>query len=402
MTEHRVHDHVSGTLSKLDEEVIRHVPPGGNWRDLPADFPSARVRQIRESAARGEGSRSTYYGRLAWNRPAYTISTYITRPGNGAFIHPAMPRLLTVREAARLQSFPDEVRFHGTLRQRSMQIGNAVPPMLAYQIGRAIPGGSVVDLFAGAGGLGLGLSWAGHEIIASVDNNHDASRTCAAAHDASVQVLERDLSDADQAEDVINRVRKRIRGGRLNLLAGGPPCQGFSTAGPCRVDDPRNELILSFLRFVQLLEPAHVLLENVVALRSRGRAFLDELTERLSHMGYAVAIRVLHAEAYGVPQLRRRLVLQACARGEEPVWPQPTHAMHPPFFRADQPGIHVDEPGPRTVGDAMADLAIPLAPSLDTSVVALPAESAYTRWARGEVSIENLLGLFAPAISAQS
>lgn len=389
MTLHCVRDHVAGTLSKLDEEVVKHVPPGGNWRDLPADFPSARVRQIRESAARGEGSRSTYYGRLAWERPAYTISTYLTRPGNGAFIHPVMPRLLTVREAARLQSFPDEVRFHGTLRQRAMQIGNAVPPLLAYHLGRSIPAGPAVDLFAGAGGLGLGLSWAGHDVIASVDNNPDACRTLA-AHDGAQLVLERDLSDAEQMDDLVARVDKRLRNQRLGLLAGGPPCQGFSTAGSCRADDPRNELVLSFLRLVERLEPSHVLFENVVALRWRGRTFLGEVTERLSRMGYAVDVRVLHAEAYGVPQLRRRLVLRASPAAEQPVWPQPTNAILRPSYPLDQPGIHLETPAPQTVDDAIADLAVPTAPALDVPVAALTAESTYARWARGETDIEEL------------
>jgi DNA (cytosine-5)-methyltransferase 1 len=83
-----VTDHVSGSLSELDRLVIDHVPPGGNWRDLPPDFPSKRIEQIRVGASNGGGSRSTYYGRLRADRPAYTINTYMTRPGNGCFIHP--------------------------------------------------------------------------------------------------------------------------------------------------------------------------------------------------------------------------------------------------------------------------------------------------------------------------
>jgi DNA (cytosine-5)-methyltransferase 1 len=259
MSDHQVFDHVSGTLSALDQEVVRHVPSGGNWRDLPNDFPSARVRQIRNSAARGEGSRSTYYGRLDWARPSYTISTYITRPGNGAFIHPELPRLITVREAARLQSFPDHVRFHGTLRQRCMQVGNAVPPLVAYRLGTTMPVSTVVDLFAGAGGVGLGLGWAGHRVIASVDNNPDACRTVASLHGPSHLTLQRDLSEDADVADVVTSVRARLSGEQLGLLTGGPPCQGFSTAGPCRVDDPRNGLVLSFLKIVEQLRPAEVL-----------------------------------------------------------------------------------------------------------------------------------------------
>lgn len=112
-----IYDHAAGALSDLDREIVAAVPAGGNWRDLPETFASKRVEQIRRSAARGEGSRSTYYGRLRWDRPAYTISTYFNRPGNGCFIHPDAPRLLTVREAARLQSFPDAYRFFGEGRE---------------------------------------------------------------------------------------------------------------------------------------------------------------------------------------------------------------------------------------------------------------------------------------------
>lgn len=386
-----VFDHESGTLSPLDREVVRQVPPGGNWRNLPEDFPSARVRQIRESAARGEGSRSTYYGRLAWDRPSYTISTYFTRPGNGSFIHPELPRLLTVREAARLQGFPDRVRFHGSIRQKCMQVGNAVPPLLAYQLGLTIPAGTVVDLFAGAGGVGLGLDWAGHHVLASVDNNPNACRTLVDSNGPGHLVLERDLGDTAQLDDVVARVSQRLDGEQLGLLAGGPPCQGFSTAGPCRVDDPRNRLVLSFLRAVERLEPSQVLFENVLALRWRGKPFLDELTERLDRLGYDVDVRTLHAEAYGVPQLRRRLVIRANAKGAGLPWPQPSHAMTKPCFPSDQPGIHVAWPVPRTVRDAIADLAVSAASSPGAVVVPLPPATAYAQWATGQLPIEELM-----------
>ncbi|HOU91981.1 MAG TPA: hypothetical protein PLU22_13105, partial [Polyangiaceae bacterium] len=74
-------NHVAAAMSALDLELARAVPPGGNWRQVPESFPSRRLRQIRESAARGEGSRSSYYGRLRASEPAHTISTYFTRPG---------------------------------------------------------------------------------------------------------------------------------------------------------------------------------------------------------------------------------------------------------------------------------------------------------------------------------
>ena len=131
-----VTDHFTPALSGIDEEIVRNVPSGGNWKDLPADFPSKRVRQI-QAGSKG-GSRSTYYGRLKWDSPAYTVSTYFTRPGNGCFIHPEYDRMITIREAARLQSFPDSVQFCGPLRARCQQIGNAVPPRLGEVAGGAL------------------------------------------------------------------------------------------------------------------------------------------------------------------------------------------------------------------------------------------------------------------------
>lgn len=383
-------DHVSGTLSDLDRLVVHHVPPGGNWKDLPTDFPSARVQQIRESASRGEGSRSTYYGRLSWDKAAYTISTYITRPGNGCFIHPQADRLITVREAARLQSFPDRVRFHGTTRQRSMQIGNAVPPLLAYHLGTAIDPGTAVDLFAGAGGLGLGLELAGHEVLLSVDNDARALETLRSHAAPTHQAEQFDLSDPIEFEQMIEAAKAALKGRQLGLLAGGPPCQGFSTAGPCRVDDPRNRLVLSFLKAVEALAPRTVLFENVPALRWRGKVFLDELVDRLADLGYTSEIRIVHAEAYGVPQLRRRLIVMASKLGA-PRWPRPTHELIRPYFESDQPGPLVTNGIRVTVKDAIGDLPLKAAIDPDQSVPLEAPPSRYAQWLRGQLNIEELL-----------
>ncbi|MHA1577875.1 MAG: DNA (cytosine-5-)-methyltransferase, partial [Candidatus Thorarchaeota archaeon] len=84
-TDVMLHDHVTSKLSELDMEIIRAVPSGGNWKDIPIEIAqkSARIMQIRES-----GGRTTYYGRLRNDLPSYTISTFFNRPGNGTFIHP--------------------------------------------------------------------------------------------------------------------------------------------------------------------------------------------------------------------------------------------------------------------------------------------------------------------------
>src|SRR5437016_14242917 len=83
----KIPNHYTAKLSKLDLDVARAVPPGGNWKNIPHEIPSKRLEQIRVSFAAGEGSRSTYYGRLHPDRPSYTINTYFNRPGNGCHLH---------------------------------------------------------------------------------------------------------------------------------------------------------------------------------------------------------------------------------------------------------------------------------------------------------------------------
>ena len=385
----KVDSHSSGTLSDLDMVVVRAVPPGGNWRNLPGDFPSQRVQQIRHGAANGGGSRSTYYGRLRLDRPAYTINTFITRPGNGCFIHPLMDRLISGREAARLQSFPDSTRFFGPLRSRAVQIGNAVPPLLAYQVARTMQTGPVVDLFCGAGGLALGFEWAGHTLVAAADSDRYAVEA-AAANAADGSVVERlDLADEEALNGLTDRALARA-GGRVGTLIGGPPCQGFSTAGPCRIADPRNHLVRTFLEAVKLIRPDTLLMENVPALMWRGSAFLHELTEELAGLGYTSSVVLLHAEAYGVPQLRRRLFIQAVRDGE-PTWPAPTHALSDPCYPSHQPGARTGTLPLVTVRDAISDLPLEAESDVDALVALGDPQSQYQEWARGMRPIDDLV-----------
>lgn len=394
-----VFDHVAGTLSEIDAQVVAAVPSGGNWRDLPADFPSGRVEQIRRSAAAGEGSRSTYYGRLSLDRPSYTISTYFSRPGNGCFIHPTAPRLITVREAARLQSFPDAYRFSGRGRARYSQVGNAVPPLLAWALGSTIPRGQVVDLFAGVGGLSLGLSLAGHDVVLSVDNDRSCIEAVA-AHGHAATAACADLGDADTVVNLAGVVRARRDSELPLVLVGGPPCQGFSTAGHNDADDPRNQLAYAFLDAADLLEPDVVIMENVPALMWRGRQHvLAAIIKRLEARGYFVDVAVLHAEAYGVPQLRRRLFVQARRDGSA-VWPAPMRALCDPAQPGLQPGAEdaVGCAAPTTVGEAIGDLPQAVADGPDC-----PAEYAldfppgrYSAWARGQIRVTDLMPTVRP------
>ncbi len=388
-----IYDHVSGSLSELDSTMVRAVPEGGNWRNLPKEIDSARVRQIRQSAAQGEGSRSTYYGRLSWDRPCYTISTYFNRPGNGCFIHPSANRLITIREAARLQSFPDGYRFYGRGRARYLQVGNAVPPLLAYYLGGVLTKGTVVDLFSGAGGLSLGLEWAGFELLAGIDNDKAANQTFQENRSEKDCTLFADLSDTSEFRRVVGEIRLRAaREGQIALVAGGPPCQGFSTAGHCRLDDSRNKHVHAFVRAVAELEPSQVLMENVASLTFRRRRQVLAAVQRDLHaLNYQTSFIVAHAEGYGVPQLRRRLILLG-VRGSSPRWPNPVRSIMKPMMNKFQPSSgNLSLKLPVTVNEAISDLPVEPADSPDQPIkYGSRATSKFQKWARGSLKIDEL------------
>lgn len=114
-------------LSELDKYIISHVKPGGNYMDIPSDVNSVRIRRLQR-----EGGHTTCYGRLSPDKPSYTINTYFNRPNVGCNIHYSENRLITVREALRLQSFPDSYKIVSSSKQgRNLIVGNAVPPLLA-------------------------------------------------------------------------------------------------------------------------------------------------------------------------------------------------------------------------------------------------------------------------------
>ena len=129
-----VTDHVMPTMSDLDRYIVAHVPPGGNYMDIPPEVDSERIRRLQR-----EGGHTTCYGRMVPDEPSYTINTYFNRPNVGCNIHYSQDRLITVREAMRLQSFPDSYELVSSSKQgRCLVVGNAVPPLLAYTIAEAL------------------------------------------------------------------------------------------------------------------------------------------------------------------------------------------------------------------------------------------------------------------------
>lgn len=168
---------------------------------------------------------------------------------------------------------------------------------------------TAIDLFSGCGGLTVGLKKSGFKILGAVDIDPLSIKTYRANH-KDVSIWEADIRKLKPAEI---KSKLGLRRGDLDLLAGCPPCQGFSTMrtlnGAFKIDDPRNDLLLEFLRFVQALHPRTVMMENVPGLAKDER--FEVFCARMEKLGYLGDYRILNAEEYNVPQRRRRLVYLA-------------------------------------------------------------------------------------------
>lgn len=127
----QLRNHVAPSLGASNLKRIGHVPQGGNWRDIPRRLLPAGMKRARES------DHTKRYGRLSKRKRCCTILTKCD-PHWGSYIHPEQDRAISVREAARLQSFPDRFHFFGTRSQQFVQVGNAVPPLLATAIARSV------------------------------------------------------------------------------------------------------------------------------------------------------------------------------------------------------------------------------------------------------------------------
>lgn len=175
-----------------------------------------------------------------------------------------------------------------------------------------------IDLFAGCGGLSLGLRRAGWKSIFAVEANEDAFLTYKNNH------LQNDKAWPDWLPQTAHRIEEVIKNhradlesmkGQITLVAGGPPCQGFSMAGRRRANDPRNQAVNHYLEFLKLVEPKMVLLENVrgfMTMRHEREDTYSKYVEiELEKLGYQVSSKLLLASDWGVPQKRPRFFIIA-------------------------------------------------------------------------------------------
>jgi DNA-cytosine methyltransferase len=368
-----LYNHVTYSLSENDLKMVEAIPEGGNWKHIPLSVPSKRLEQIRKS-----GGRTTLYGRLRWNNPSYTITTYFNRPGNGAYIHPRDNRVISAREAARLQSFPDDYIFHGSKTSFCKQIGNAVPPLLAYSIAKKVKQQTktknVLDLFCGSGGLSKGFEWAGYNIIAANDNFSAACETYRKNHKKTI-MIEGDITK----KEIKDELYKSIKGKNIDIVVGGPPCQGFSYAGKRLVDDPRNFLFKEFVEVVKKIKPKVVIVENVegILTSNNGKTF-ESIKDSFSELGYKMHGKKLLAVKFGVPQKRKRVVIIGVLSGDpEKCYPEE---------------IITDEKEYITVKQAIGNLpSIKVNGGENITNKEIKSATFYQDFLSGKINIENFL-----------
>lgn len=183
---------------------------------------------------------------------------------------------------------------------------------------------TAIDLFAGCGGLSSGLIAAGFDVLAAIEKHPDAARTYSANH-PNVKLYEGDIRDVTPKG--LLRDLALPQGTTVDLIAGCPPCQGFTRLTESNGRrDRRNGLVRQFLRFVKTIRPKVCMLENVPGLTTtrKGKRYLNELRHGLEAAGYHISYDVVELADYGVPQFRKRLILLA-ARDAPIAIPSPTH-----------------------------------------------------------------------------
>lgn len=188
----------------------------------------------------------------------------------------------------------------------------------------------------------LGLRQAGFKTVFASDVWDPAAKTFAA------NLPDVAFHHGDVRRLTPTAVRELTGGQPIHLVAGGPPCQGFSTLGDQRHGDPRNTFFEAFVRVVKWTDAHAVLIENTSYLRSQyAGVYEDEIRSALSGLGYRVDVQTLNAADYGTPQVRRRAFFVGTRSSEPFSWPAPTHA----------PAAGLGHDAYRTVGESIMDLA---------------------------------------------
>ncbi len=325
-------NHTATKHTDLVIEVIKQVPEGGNHKDLPPGV--GESRKFNEAWTR-------YHSQ----KPSRTIDT-----GHRNHFHYKFNRVPTIRENARLQSFPDDFVFLGNKTSQNRQVGNAVPPLLAevlaHEIRKTLQGSDekksnklkTIDLFAGCGGLSLGFQETNlYELMAHVEWEQapiEAIREWLISQgekESSEKLIHFDIQRLDELFNGWSGDPKYQNGagldklvksaGGVDVIIGGPPCQAYSIAGRVRDEngmhfDYRNYLFESYLEVVKRYQPKAFVFENVPGMLSAapgGVSISERVTKAFNEAGYAIVSNLKDAVVdlwnYGVPQKRTRVII---------------------------------------------------------------------------------------------
>ena len=207
--------------------------------------------------------------------------------------------------------------------QRELESNDNEPYKIFIDVEEKRTNYNFVDLFSGAGGMSQGLSDAGLNPIISVEINEIASAT-----------YQKNFPSCFHICDDINKFRPKeildlINAPEIHLIAGGPPCQGFSVAGKRKEDDPRNYLFREFIRVVSEINPWYVVMENVPGiLTMKNGAIKENIFQAFEEIGYRVSVAILETASFGVPQIRPRAIFIANRFKQNNPYPKPQLLPH--------------------------------------------------------------------------
>ena len=180
---------------------------------------------------------------------------------------------------------------------------------------------NAIELFSGAGGLSIGLEKAGFQVQLANEIEKDFAAKFSFNHPAA-RMINADIHEIDFSSEV-----KKLGCGKIHLVSGGPPCQGFSTVGSKNKRDPRNSLFQEYLRAVSEIEPDYILFENVSGFKKLYEGDIyGSLISELSQLGYKTSGGILEASNFGLPQFRQRTIVIGWRHDRpEVALPEPTH-----------------------------------------------------------------------------
>ncbi|MBU8913316.1 MAG: DNA cytosine methyltransferase [Spirochaetales bacterium] len=180
---------------------------------------------------------------------------------------------------------------------------------------------NAIELFCGAGGTSLGFQLSGaYRILLGMDFDPNAMATYCSNHEET-ECLTGDITKISPSS-----VASRICGSDVDIIIGGPSCQGYSTIGKRIADDPRNSLYSQYLNYVDEFRPKWIVFENVRGFIHSGKGrFFEAFKKSLAALGYSIAAGVLNAADYGVPQRRERVIIVGTNTDLTPSLPKPTH-----------------------------------------------------------------------------